>query len=117
MICRTIVALSTLTALGACATSRETPNNFTAERTSLGSPYVAPVLARGQIGSESGLPYMLVRTGRGVIAYDHKGNRVDLSRQERRVLERQLGEQDARDRLPPPADPPAPPTAATPGAN
>ncbi|MHA7818850.1 MAG: hypothetical protein ACX930_04290 [Erythrobacter sp.] len=111
MIRRTITILSLATMVTACATSSETPNNFTAERTVFSSPYVAPELAQGQVGPGADQPYFLVRTKRGIIAYDHQGNRVELRRREERLLERQAQALEDRDRLPRPIEPDAPPVA------
>ncbi|AWW74310.1 hypothetical protein CD351_07705 [Erythrobacter sp. KY5] len=81
-------------ALGACATSSDTPNNFAAERGIFGSPYVAPELNRRAEGPGA-LDEIrrwrrwdddLLYPGGGEFAYDREGNRVRLSRRELREL-------------------------------
>ena len=122
--------------LGACATNTDTPNNFAAERTVFGNPYVAPELDRRLVGPYSpddddergnrrwrdGLLY----PGAGDIAYDQEGNRVQLSRRDQRELQKRYfanqaqAVQDARiaefnaqqaELPPPPPQPSAPPVA------
>ena len=58
----------------------ETVNNFTAERSVFANPYVAPEIA-GRTDA-AGLFY----PGRGRFALDQDGNRVELSRAERRTI-------------------------------
>lgn len=94
MTVRLFSVLATALALGACAAS-QTENRFTGERTVFDNPYVAPELDQRAIGPGSqgneligkdrwidGLLY----PGAGDIAYDREGNRVRLSRSDRREL-------------------------------
>ena len=125
-------------ALGACATSSETPNNFAAERGIFSSPYVAPELSRRAVGpgalDEHGRRRRwdddLLYPGGGEFAYDREGNRVRLSRRELRELrevyfadqaqavqDERIAEFNAQQASAPPALPPpqpsAPPVAGT----
>ena len=109
--------------LGGCAIHKETPNNFSGQRTVFHNPYVAPELDERLAGpGELALAY----PGRGAYAYDQDGNRVRLSRSQRRYFrlqrevlagvaerERLRSEMQAReaDAAPPPV-PSAPPTAS-----
>ena len=82
MTTKLILACTAPLALGACATS-ETVNNFTAERTVFANPYVAPEIDASGIGAgRGGLCY----PGAGRYAFDQEGNRVELSRAERRTF-------------------------------
>lgn len=76
---RLILAAGVCLGVGACATP-ETVNNFTAERSVFANPYVAPEID-GHTG-DGGLIY----PGRGRFAFDQDGNRVELSRAERRTF-------------------------------
>ena len=76
---RLILTAGVCLAVSACATS-ETVNNFTAERSVFANPYVAPEIA-GRTDA-AGLFY----PGRGRFALDQDGNRVELSRAERRTF-------------------------------
>ncbi|MEM7779787.1 MAG: hypothetical protein AAF697_05260 [Pseudomonadota bacterium] len=83
--------------LSGCAVSQETQNNFGGHRSVFHNPYVAPELAQGDVGPETGdpikdarQPYLdgLFYPGRGEYAYDREGNRIRLSRASRRELRR-----------------------------
>ena len=137
MLAKTALAAGSLLLLGACA-SNPSQAGFSGERTVFHNPYADPVIANGPIGLEQcgvfagqagcwldGLFY----PGAGGYAFDRAGNRVSLSKRERRAFRersRLIAEQvelnelvaDFNERqasLPPPPVPTAPPIA-TPAA-
>lgn len=130
---KTIAALACIGSLAACA-STQPSTAFGGERTVFDNPYADPVIANGPVGPEQcgafegqqgcwldGLFY----PGKGSYAYDRDGNRVSLSRSERRAFREQaflvreqarinrlVAEFNARQaEMPPPPEPSAPPIA------
>jgi hypothetical protein len=126
--------------LGACASPATSApeNQFTGQRTVFYNPYAAPELQNGPVGPEqcAECPGVegrwldgLIYPGRGHYAYDRDGNRVQLSRSDRRELRRRfqaievqaeinrrVAEFGARQASIPPAIPTAPPLASPPAA-
>ncbi len=95
---RSGLAVAAIFMVTACA-SPTTENQFTGERTVFHNPYAAPELQNGPVGPDqceqcfgvdgrwlNGLFY----PGRGDFAYNRKGERVRLSRNDRRELRRRF---------------------------
>ena len=88
-----IIALIALPALGACASTPQNP--FDGGRTVFYNPYAALEIENGPVGPETERAFPrdkgrwidgLFYPGAGWFAYDRGGNRVALSRQDRREL-------------------------------
>ncbi len=132
------LAIAASLALGACASSDQ-QLGLDGNRSVFHNPYAAPELANGPVGPDQcadcpgidgrwleGLTY----PGRGDFAYDRNGNRVQLSRADRRVLRarfrairdqaeinRRVEEFNARQAAAPPIPAPtAPPVASKPAS-
>ncbi|MEP3420175.1 MAG: hypothetical protein ABJN35_00430 [Erythrobacter sp.] len=98
MIVRTALSLSVMVLLGACATA-PTQQRFAGERTVFHNPYASPALSNGPVGpgacadqpaSDQCWIEGLLYPGRGNFAYDRNGNRIQLSRSDRRELRRRF---------------------------
>lgn len=133
MIVRPFFAIAALSALSACVANPQ--SEFNGQRTVFDNPYSASI-DRGPVGPdqcaecpgvEGRLLEVLNYPGRGRFAYDRNGNRVELSRSERRTLRQRFDAIEdqaeinrrvaafnaAQAALPPPPVPSAPPVAVS----